>query len=114
MLSVAPQGPGAQSDAHGCAVIRIVGRTAALRTLAGLIVIALATQAGSAAAGGGSREEREASAVQTEPTRTVKERLSGKASDEQRVDNCKVPVDQRGSKPRPDACRAGASAAPRR
>ncbi len=35
---------------------------------------------------------------------TGKERLSDKASDEQRVDNCNVPADRRGSKPRPD-CR---------
>jgi hypothetical protein len=41
----------------------------------------------------------------TPPVRTGKERLSGKAADEQRVDNCKVPVAQRGSKPRPDDCR---------
>ena len=33
---------------------------------------------------------------------TLKERLSDKASDEQRVDNCKVPIDKRGPKPRPD------------
>jgi len=33
---------------------------------------------------------------------TLKERLSDKASDEQRVDNCKVPPDRRGPKPRPD------------
>ena len=39
----------------------------------------------------------------------LSERLGGKASDEQRVDNCKVPLDQRGSKPRPDDCRDGAS-----
>jgi hypothetical protein len=32
---------------------------------------------------------------------TLKERLSDKASDEQRVDNCKVPKDRRGPKPRP-------------
>jgi hypothetical protein len=42
---------------------------------------------------------------------TLKERLSDKASDEQRVDNCKVPVDRRGSKPRPDGC-GGPSRAP--
>jgi hypothetical protein len=35
---------------------------------------------------------------------TLKERLSNKASDEQRVDNCKVPLDRRGPKPRPDSC----------
>jgi hypothetical protein len=35
---------------------------------------------------------------------TLKERLGDKASDEQRVDNCKVPVERRGSKVRPDGC----------
>ncbi len=35
---------------------------------------------------------------------TGKERLGGKASDEQRIDNCKVPPALRGSKPRPDTC----------
>jgi len=34
--------------------------------------------------------------------RTLKERLSDKASDEQRVDNCRVPIERRGPKPRPD------------
>jgi hypothetical protein len=42
--------------------------------------------------------------------KTSKERLSGKASDEQRVDNCRVPLEQRGSLPRPDC--AGAPAPP--
>jgi hypothetical protein len=37
-------------------------------------------------------------------TLTGKERLGQKWSDEQRVDNCKVPVDKRGSKPRPSEC----------
>jgi hypothetical protein len=36
--------------------------------------------------------------------RTLKERLGDKASDDQRVDNCKVPVAERGSKARPDDC----------
>jgi hypothetical protein len=36
--------------------------------------------------------------------KTLKERLGDKASDEQRVDNCKVPADRRGSKARPDSC----------
>jgi hypothetical protein len=36
--------------------------------------------------------------------KTLKERLGDKASDEQRVDNCKVPASQRGAKPRPDTC----------
>ena len=33
---------------------------------------------------------------------TLKERLSDKASDDQRVDNCHVSVERRGTKPRPD------------
>jgi len=36
--------------------------------------------------------------------RTGKERLGPKASDEQRVDNCNVPLELRGSKPRPNDC----------
>ena len=41
----------------------------------------------------------------TAPGKTGKERLGDKASDEQRVDNCKVPRERRGSKTRPDDCR---------
>jgi hypothetical protein len=33
--------------------------------------------------------------------KSLKERLSDKASDDQRVDNCHVPVDRRGPLPRP-------------
>jgi hypothetical protein len=35
---------------------------------------------------------------------TGKERLGEKWMDEQRIDNCKVPADKRGTKPRPDSC----------
>jgi hypothetical protein len=38
------------------------------------------------------------------PTLTGKERLGPKWTDEQRIDNCRVPIDKRGSKPRPTAC----------
>jgi hypothetical protein len=38
------------------------------------------------------------------PEKTGKERLSDKASDEQRVDNCKVPPERQGTKARPDDC----------
>ncbi len=34
--------------------------------------------------------------------KSAKERLSDKASDEQRVNNCRVPLEKRGPKPRPD------------
>jgi hypothetical protein len=37
-------------------------------------------------------------------TLTGKERLGPKWTDEQRIDNCKVPLDKRGTKPRPSAC----------
>jgi hypothetical protein len=35
---------------------------------------------------------------------TGKERLGTKWMDEQRIDNCKVPIDKRGTKPRQDTC----------
>ena len=38
------------------------------------------------------------------PSRTGKERMGRKWMDEQRIDNCNVPVDKRGSKPRPANC----------
>jgi hypothetical protein len=37
-------------------------------------------------------------------TLTGKERLGRKWMDEQRIDNCNVPIDKRGSKPRPGIC----------
>ena len=40
---------------------------------------------------------------------TGKERLGPKWTDEQRIDNCNVPVEKRGTTPRPSAC---ATAAP--
>jgi hypothetical protein len=45
-----------------------------------------------------------ARAVPTIRGETLKERLGDKASDEQRVDNCKVPVERRGTKVRPNSC----------
>jgi hypothetical protein len=38
------------------------------------------------------------------PSRTGKERMGRKWMDEQRIDNCNVPIDKRGSKPRPANC----------
>jgi hypothetical protein len=35
---------------------------------------------------------------------TGKERLGSKWMDEQRIDNCRVPTDKRGFKPRPSTC----------
>jgi hypothetical protein len=42
---------------------------------------------------------------------TLKERLSDKASDEQRVDNCRVAAERRGAAPRPDCAAPPAPAA---
>lgn len=41
------------------------------------------------------------------PVKTGKERLSSKATDDQRVDNCKVPPELRGTATRPDTCEIG-------
>jgi hypothetical protein len=76
---------------------------APLRVVVGTLILLVAL----AAPGATPAAEDEASHVQ--PTGTAKERLSGKASDEQRVDNCKVPTGLRGQKPRPDECGDGAS-----
>jgi hypothetical protein len=35
---------------------------------------------------------------------TAKERLGTKWTDEQRIDNCNVPIDKRGTKSRPSTC----------
>jgi hypothetical protein len=43
---------------------------------------------------------------------TLKERLSDKASDNQRVDNCHVPPERRGAVARPDCFAAPGSTAP--
>jgi hypothetical protein len=45
---------------------------------------------------------RETSLIST--VRTGKERLGRKWMDEQRIDNCKVPINKRGNKPRLDTC----------
>ena len=49
---------------------------------------------------------RPASSAETarQGTLTGKERLGRKWTDEQRIDNCNVPSDRRGTKPRPSAC----------
>lgn len=87
----------------------------AFATLTAMVLATMfATPTGIASAGDASRDPPAAREAQTEPTRTVKERLDSKASDEQRVDNCKVPLDLRGPKPRPDDCNHGASTAPQR
>lgn len=77
----------------------IAGAFAAFIALAAMSGAASAQVAGAAAG-----------AAASEP-KTLKERLGDKSSDDQRVDNCHVPVAERGSKARPDDCSHGRSAA---
>jgi hypothetical protein len=65
----------------------------ALRCLAALAVTVLAS----------AQNASSAEAVQ-QRTLTGKERLGRKWTDEQRIDNCNVPPDKRGAKPRPSDC----------
>jgi hypothetical protein len=74
----------------------------------------LALQIALAAAAGAAEVGRESKDARTPPALTIKERLGSKASDEQRVNNCKVPLDLRGPKPRPDDCPDDAGSAPKR
>lgn len=76
------------------------------RILRGALAAGLALALGAA---GPQGQGAPASPVETgpqkaAPQKTGKERLGDKADDEQRVDNCKVPPDRRGPKPRPDSC----------
>jgi hypothetical protein len=54
-----------------------------------------------------------AEAGHAEATGTAEERLRSEATDEQRVDNCKVPTELRGRKQRPDECSDDASTPPK-
>jgi hypothetical protein len=53
-----------------------------------------------------------APAGSAEDVQTLKERLSDKASDAQRIDNCHVPVERRGAVPRPDCAGEPRAAVP--
>jgi hypothetical protein len=51
-----------------------------------------------------SASAQEDRSVATMPSLTGKERLGRKWTDEQRIDNCNVPIDKRGTRPRPAGC----------
>jgi hypothetical protein len=57
-----------------------------------------------AAAQDGPRVSQPPDVVEPPATLTGKERLGRKWMDEQRIDNCNVPNDKRGSKARPSVC----------
>jgi hypothetical protein len=69
-----------------------------------VVAILLCYYGWAAAIGSASCQEIKPKQFRAEVARTAKERLSGKSTDEQRVDNCKVPLELRGAKPRPDHC----------
>jgi len=66
-----------------------------------LTAVAITFHLGLASAADATGQEATTGRADTEP-RSLKERLSDKASDEQRVNNCHVPLERRGGKPRPD------------
>jgi len=84
------------------AAMTLMAQTLVAQTLMARTLLA---QDGPASTSAAPREDGTTGQVQAAPAvRTGKERLGGKASDEQRVDNCKVPPGLRGSTPRPDDC----------
>jgi hypothetical protein len=72
-------------------------RTAICVSIAPFIMIAVALTAV-------AEERPRPGQTQLPATLTGKERLGRKWTDEQRIDNCNVPPDKRGSRPRPGAC----------
>jgi hypothetical protein len=73
-------------------------------TLGPVVAMAVLAQMGGAVSGPVLHQEGEPTQLRSESTRTGKERLGGKSTDEQRIDNCNVPPELRGPKPRPDNC----------
>jgi hypothetical protein len=80
------------------------------RILLGVLVVATLVLY---AASGRSQDGQKHSTETTGGVQTLKERLGDKTSDEQRVDNCKVPVERRGPKVRPEGCKEAGGGAGR-
>jgi len=75
------------------------------RGLAGALLFIAFASCARAEDGQRDRSRAAAAPAQTRaPVLTGKERLGPKWTDEQRIDNCNVPIDKRGAKPRPSAC----------
>jgi hypothetical protein len=75
------------------------------RSLVSLLTICLALPASAQdRLPAGDRREPNATPSNVPAVLTGKERLGKKWMDEQRIDNCKVPIDKRGTKPRPSTC----------
>ena len=75
------------------------------RSLVSLLAICLALPASAQGRLPAGDQPQPNAAPSNEPAvLTGKERLGKKWMDEQRIDNCKVPIDKRGNKPRPGTC----------
>ena len=72
--------------------------------LASLLTIGFALSASAQDGQPGPPRPDAASPAEVPATLTGKERLGTKWTDEQRIDNCNVPIDKRGTKPRPSTC----------
>lgn len=73
------------------------------RALACLLAMGLAAASAPAQTGKPDRATS-AAAPPAQKTLTGKERLGRKWTDEQRIDNCNVPIEKRGTKERPSTC----------
>lgn len=69
-----------------------------------LVLLSLAALTPCASGGEQKPAAGVAAPASAQRTLTGKERLGPKWTDEQRIDNCKVPLDKRGTKPRPSGC----------
>jgi hypothetical protein len=72
--------------------------------LASLLTVGFAFSASAQDGQPASPKPLAVSPAEMPPTLTGKERLGRKWTDEQRIDNCNVPIDKRGTKPRPSDC----------
>jgi hypothetical protein len=70
----------------------------------GLLISLLFIGFASSARAEDAKTARSTAASALRPVLTGKEKLGPKWSDEQRIDNCHVPIDKRGTKARPSAC----------
>jgi hypothetical protein len=71
---------------------------------ASLLIVGLVFSASAQDGQPGSPKPQAVSPTEMPPVLTGKERLGRKWTDEQRIDNCNVPIAKRGTKPRPDNC----------
>jgi hypothetical protein len=78
-----------------------MNENAAFRPRRGLVLAASLALPLLAVPAGAAEQPSSAKPIDGMKIKSIKERLSDKASDEQRVDNCNVPPERRGPKPRP-------------